>query len=52
LAGDEVRRTLDYVWSDPENEAKILKDLQEGDEVLYGLEKMLEASMNLSFILI
>ena len=32
LARDEgeVRRTLDYVWSDSENTSKTLKDLQEG----------------------
>ena len=40
---DEVRRTLDYVWSDSENAAKILKDLQEGNEDLYRFEKMFEA---------
>ena len=42
LARDEVRRTLDYVWSDSEGAAKILKDLQEGNEDLYRFEKMLE----------
>ena len=40
---DEVRRTLDYVWSDSEGAAKILKDLQEGNEDLYRFENMLEA---------
>ena len=40
---DEVRRTLDYVWSDPENASKNLRDLQEGNEDLYRFEKMLEA---------
>jgi hypothetical protein len=39
---DEVRRMLDYVWSDLENASKILKDLQEGNEDLYRFEKMLE----------
>lgn len=39
---DEVRRTLDYLWSDSENAAKILKQLQEGNEDLYRFEKMLE----------
>jgi hypothetical protein len=28
LAQDEVRRTLDYVWSDSEGAAKILKGLR------------------------
>ncbi len=44
LARDEgeVRRTLDYVWSDSENASKILRDLQEGNEDLYRFEKMLE----------
>jgi len=40
---DEVRRTLDYVWSDSENAGKILKGLQEGNEDLYRFEKKLEA---------
>ena len=43
LARDEVRRTLEYVWSDSKNASKILKDLQEGNEDLYRFEKMLEA---------
>jgi len=45
LARDEgeVRRTLDYVWSDSMNASKILRDLQEGNEDLYRFEKMLEA---------
>jgi len=40
---DEVRRALDYMWSDSENTSKILKDLQEGNEDLYRFEKMLES---------
>jgi hypothetical protein len=40
---DEVRRTLDYLWSDSENAAGILKELKEGNEDLYRFEKMLEA---------
>jgi hypothetical protein len=40
---DEVRRTLDYMWSDSEGAAKILKELREGNEDLYRFEKMLEA---------
>ena len=40
---DEVRRALDYMWSDSENTSKILKDLQEGNEDLYRFEKILEA---------
>ena len=40
---DEVRRTLDYVWSDSEGANKILRELQEGNEDLYRFEKMLEA---------
>jgi len=45
LARDEgeVRRTLDYLWGDSDGAAKILKDLQEGNEDLYRFEKMLEA---------
>ena len=39
---DEVRRTLDYVWSDSEGAAKVLKGLQEGNEDLYRFEEMLE----------
>ncbi|MCW4027429.1 MAG: hypothetical protein NWE76_08110, partial [Candidatus Bathyarchaeota archaeon] len=41
---DEVRRTLDYFWSDSEGAAKVLKGLQEGNEDLYRFEKMLETS--------
>ena len=40
---NEVRRTLDYLWSDSENSSKILKELQDGNEDLYKFEKMLEA---------
>ena len=40
---NEVRRTLDYLWSDSDNSSKILKELQEGNEDLYRFEKMLEA---------
>jgi len=43
LARDEVRRTLDYLWSDSEVADKILRELQEGNEDLYRFEKMLEA---------
>ena len=41
---NEVRRTLDYFWSDSEGAAKVLKGLQEGNEDLYKFEKMLETS--------
>jgi len=41
---DEVRRTLEYIWSDSKGAAKILNDLQEGNEDLYRFEKMLETS--------
>ena len=37
------RGKADHVWSDSENAAKILEDLQEGNEDLYRFEKMLEA---------
>ena len=40
---DEIRRTLNVLWSDAESAAKILKGLQEGNEDLYKFEKMLEA---------
>ncbi len=40
---DEVRRTLDYVWSDSEGAVRILGELREGNEDLYRFEKMLEA---------
>ena len=40
---DEVRRTLDYVWSDSEGASGILGELQVGNEDLYRFEKMLEA---------
>jgi hypothetical protein len=39
---DEVRRALDYMWSDSEGTAKILEELREGNEDLYRFEKMLE----------
>jgi len=40
---DEVRRTLDNVWSDSEGAAGILEELEKGNEDLYRFEKMLEA---------
>ena len=40
LARDEVRRTLDYVWSDSEGAARILEELQEGNEDLYRFENL------------
>jgi len=39
---DEVRWTLDCVWSDSES-AGILEELEKGNEDLYRFEKMLEA---------
>ena len=39
---DEVRRTLDVLWSDAESAADVLRGLQEGNEDLYRFEKMLE----------
>jgi hypothetical protein len=40
---DEVRRTLDYAWSDSEGAAGVLEELEKGNEDLYKFEKMLEA---------
>jgi hypothetical protein len=45
---DEVKRTLDYVWSDSENAAKILKDLQEGNEA--RTRGVLDACPHASFL--
>jgi len=39
---EEVRRTLDYVWSDSEGADRILEELREGNENLYRFVKMLE----------
>jgi len=46
LARDEedVRRTLDHMWSDPEGAAKILGELQVVNEDIYKFEKMLETA--------
>lgn len=40
---DEVRRTLNYVWSDSEGAIKILRELQDGNEDLHRFAKLLEA---------
>ena len=40
---DEVRRTLNHVWSESEGSAGILEGLEKGNEDLYRFEKMLEA---------
>jgi hypothetical protein len=45
---DEVRRALDYVWSDSEDAARILEKLREGNEDLYRFEKMLETNKSVS----
>ena len=44
---DEVRRILDYVWSDSEGASGILEELEKGNEDLYRFEKMLEAQQNI-----
>jgi hypothetical protein len=40
---EEVRRTLDYIWSDSKEAINVLKELQKNNEDLYRFEKMLEA---------
>jgi len=40
---EEVRRTVDYIWGDPEGALKILKELTEKNRDLYLFEKMLES---------
>lgn len=42
---DEVRRTLDYVWSDSEGTSRILKELEKGNEDLYRFENILEVEL-------
>jgi hypothetical protein len=39
---DEVRRTLDCVWSDLEG-AGVLEELKKGNEDLYRFKKIIEA---------
>ena len=39
---EEVRRTLDHMWSDSDGAAKILGELQVVNEDIYKFEKMLE----------
>ena len=45
---DEVRRTLDYVWSDSEGSSRIFKELEKGNEDLYKFENILEVKQNYS----
>ncbi|MEM0254146.1 MAG: hypothetical protein QXK78_06280 [Candidatus Bathyarchaeia archaeon] len=40
---DEVRRTLDEIWSSPEKEREILKSMAEKNRDIYEFERMLEA---------
>ena len=39
---EEVRRTLDHIWSDSANASNILKKLMEKNQDIYKFEKMLE----------
>jgi hypothetical protein len=40
---DEIRRTLDYIWSDSEGASRVLKELQNSNEDSYKFENKLES---------